>query len=144
MIELNEENFKQALSENPKLLVLFYREKGCSFCDKMKPIFSEHSLESEEVCGLYKLGNAPDSVATAELVTSFPTIVSYVNGNIVKIAKGANVNLKEMFIPENIPINKRPFGQLLVDEAALIDAIYPMKQHLSEIQAEIKLRRENV
>ena len=143
MLELTESNFKDAVQENPKLLVLFYREKGCSFCDKMKPIFIEHSANSEEVCGMYALGNAPDSVATRELVPSFPTVVSYVNGQIVKVERGADVNLKEMFVPKNVPVEQRPLNQLMVEELALIDAIYPMKKHLLEIQAEIG-KRKNV
>jgi thiol-disulfide isomerase/thioredoxin len=144
MLVLNESNFNEALKENSKLLVLFYREKGCSFCDKMKPIFEAHSESAEEVCGMYALGNAPDSIATQELVKSFPTIVSYVNGQIMNVETGANVDLKKMFAPKNIPVSQAPLAQLLADEAALIDAIYPMKLHLEEIQKEIKKRRELV
>jgi len=144
MLTLNQENFNEALKENPKLLVLFYREKGCSFCDKMKPIFEAHSESSEEVCGIYKLGNAPDAIATQELVKSFPTLVSYVNGQIMNVEAGANVDLKKMFMPKSVPVSQAPLAQLMVDEAALIDAIYPMKLHLEEIQKEIKKRREFV
>ena len=144
MVELNEGNFKTTLAENPKLLVLFYREKGCKHCDVMKPKFIEHSLSSEEVCGMYSLGNAPDSIATQELVKSFPTIVSYMNGQIVKVETGANVDLKTMFMPKAVAVSEAPLLQLLTDEAALIDAIYPLKKHLLEIQAEIKKRKEHV
>jgi thiol-disulfide isomerase/thioredoxin len=144
MLILNESNFNDALKENPKLLVLFYREKGCAFCDKMKPIFEAHGESSEEVCGMYRLGNAPDSVATAELVKSFPTIAAYQNGQLVNVEAGANVDLKKMFVPKNVPVSQASLAQLMVDEAALIDAIYPMKLHLEEIQKEIKRRREFV
>lgn len=144
MLVLNEENFNEALKENPKLLVLFYREKGCVHCDKMKPIFESYSESSEEICGTYKLGNASDSIATQELVKSFPTIVSYVNGQIINVETGANVDLKKMFMPKSVPVSQAPLAQLLADEAALIDAIYPMKLHLEEIQKEIKKRRELV
>lgn len=144
MLILNEQNFKTALEENQKLLVLFYREAGCIHCDNMKPIFEDHSKISEEICGLYKLGNAPDSIATQELVQKFPTIVSYLNGKILNIESGTNVDLKKMFVPKEIPVNQAPLTQLIADESALIDAIYPMKLHLEEIQKEIKKRRELV
>jgi len=144
MIELNESNFKDALLENPKLLVFFYREKGCGHCDKMKPIFQEHSQYADEVCGMYKLGDKPDSIATSELVKSFPTIVSYQNGQILNVKAGSDVDLKSMFAPKVIPIEEAPLAQLLVDEAALIDAIYPLKSHLLKVQSEIKKRREIV
>lgn len=145
MLELNESNFKEALGLNPKLLVLFYREKGCKFCDQMKPVFEEYSKKSEDVvCGMYKLGDMPDSIATAELVKKFPTIVSYANGNIVNVETGTGVDLSKMFTPKAVPIDQAPLAQLLADEAALIDAIYPMKQHLLKVQAEIKKRKESV
>lgn len=144
MLVLNEANFKEALKENPKLLVLFYREKGCSHCDKLKPIFESYSESSEEVCGMYKLGNAPDSIATSDLVQKFPTIVSYLEGKILNVETGDNVDLSKMFTPKNVPVSQAPLAQLLLDEAALIDAIYPMKLHLEEIQKEIKKRRDLV
>lgn len=143
MILLNEQNFNAILKENPKLLVLFYREKGCHHCDKFKPIFQKYSETSEEVCGMYALGDMPDSIATEELVKNFPTIVSYLNGQILKVEKGANVKLEEMFTPVVLPIEKTTLLDLLTQEAQLMDAIFPLKQHLLKIQEEIK-KRKNV
>lgn len=142
MLLLNEKNFNEALKENPKLIVLFYREKGCSHCDKFKPIFQKYSETAEEVLGMYALGDMPDSIATAEIVKSFPTIVSYQNGQIFKVEKGANVDLSKMFEPVIIPIEKSTLLDLLTQEAQLIDAIFPMKQHLLKIQEEIKKRKD--
>lgn len=142
MLLLNEKNFNETLKENPKLIVLFYREKGCSHCDKFKPIFQKYSETSEEVCGMYALGDSPDSVATADLVKSFPTIVSYLEGQIFKVEKGANVKLEDMFKPVIIPIEKSSLLDLLTQEAQLIDAIFPLKQHLLKIQEEIKKRKD--
>lgn len=147
MLALNEKNFNEALKENPKLLVLFYREQGCKYCDNFKPIFKSYSENSEEVCGMYALGNGPDSIATEELIQKFPTVVSYVSGKILNVQtneKDKKIDLTTMFIPPIIPIHQAPLAQLLSDEAALIDAIYPMKIHLEEIRQEIKKRRELV
>lgn len=144
MLVLNEANFNEALKENPKLLVLFYREQGCSHCNIFKPIFKAHSEKSEEICGMYALGNGPDSIATEELVKKFPTIVSYVDGKILNVETGKDVDLQKMFIPPVIPISQAPIAQLLADESALMDAIYPMKVHLEEIRQEIKKRRDLV
>ena len=92
---------------------------------------------------MYALGDMPDSIATEELVKNFPTIVSYLNGQILKVEKGANVKLEEMFTPVVLPIEKTTLLDLLTQEAQLMDAIFPLKQHLLKIQEEIK-KRKNV
>lgn len=144
MIELNESNFKQVLDENDKLIVLFYREKGCSHCDNFKPVFEKFAETSDVVCGMYKIPPQPDSIATEKLIKSFPTTVSYLNGEILKVQPGANINLNDMFKPNIIPVKDAPLISLLTDEANLIDAIYPLKVQLLAIQEEIKKRKENV
>lgn len=144
MIELNESNFKEVLAENEKLIVLFYREKGCSHCDRFKPIFEKFAESSDVVCGMYKIPQQPDSIATDKLIKSIPTTVSYLNGEILKVEAGANVDLNNMFKPNIIPVKDAPLISLLTDEATLIDAIYPLKVQLLAIQEEIKKRKEHV
>lgn len=148
MLELNEKNFKEELSKHPQALVFFYREKGCSFCDKMKPVFEEHN--APYIKAKYALGAAPDSI-TAGLVERFPTFVAYAYGE--KIAKQEGVlsgeQLDQTFNPESIKpkqvsVKQAPMSALLSDEALLIDQIYPLKLALKELQDEIKARRELV
>ena len=146
MIHLNEENFAEYVLGTPKLLVFFYREKGCSFCDKMKPIVEKYG-ESNSV-GWYALGQSPDSV-TEGLVKNFPTFVAYENGKMVGSQEGA-MPLEQLDLtftpdkikPKQIPIVKAKLVALLTEEANLIDSIAPLKAHLIEVQAEIKARRD--
>jgi thiol-disulfide isomerase/thioredoxin len=151
MKELNENTFALEIMSSKKALVFFYREKGCSFCDKMKAPFEQLAAAADFDCFRYALGSAPDSVATKELVTSFPTFAAYVDGKFVGKRTGAMPIEKvlEAFDPEpaqnpNVPVEQMPLVHLLADEAALIDLIFPVKQKLLEIQAEIKRRRETV
>lgn len=147
MLELNEKNFKE-LTATGKVLVFFYREKGCSFCDQMKPVFEE--LEGDFEKAKYELGPTPDTITTG-LVESFPTFAAYVDGKLVGVQVGAMSAEKvaqtfENGFPEKkpaqIPIEKASLAQLITDEMALIDQIGPMRKHLAKIQKEIEKRKK--
>jgi thiol-disulfide isomerase/thioredoxin len=147
MLELNDKNFKE-LTEAGKVLVFFYREKGCSFCDTMKPIFEE--LEGDFVKAKYQLGPTPDSI-TQGLVESFPTFAAYENGKLVGVQVGAMEieKLAKTFEngfpekkPAQIPLEKASMIQLISDEATLIDQIGPLRSHLAKIQKEIAKRKK--
>jgi thiol-disulfide isomerase/thioredoxin len=147
MLVLNEKNFID-LTAAGKVLVFFYREKGCSFCDDMKPVFEE--LEGDFLKAKYELGPTPDSI-TKGLVESFPTFAAYVDGKLVGVQAGAmpadkiaktfenGFNEKKS---EQVPLEKATLMQLIADEAFLIDQIAPIRVHLNAIQAEIKKRKE--
>ncbi len=146
MIKLTESNFRQAIAEHKKVIVMFYREKGCSFCDKMKPVFEELE-ESGFVKAQYELGAAPDSI-TQGLIERFPTFVAYENGEFVAKQEGVlsaeqvvNTLSPDKLPKKAIPLEKATMLQLMADEAALIDQIYPLKDHLTKIRAEIERRR---
>lgn len=148
MLELNEKNFKEELAKHPQALVFFYREKGCSFCDKMKPVFEQHN--APYVKAKYALGQAPDSV-TQGLVERFPTFAAYAYGELIAKQEGvlSGEQLDKTFNPEaikpkQVPVKQAPMAALLNDEALLLDQIYPLMLSLKEIQAEIKARREIV
>lgn len=148
MLELNEQNFKEELAKHPQVLVFFYREKGCSFCDKMKPVFEEHN--APYLKAKYKLGPMPDSI-TEGLIERFPTFVSYAYGEMIAKQEGVltgeqldNTFNPEAIKPKQIPVKQAPMSMLLNDEALLIDQIYPLMLSLKEIQAEIKARKELV
>ena len=148
MIELNEKNFKEELAKHPQALVFFYREKGCSFCDKMKPVFESHN--APYIKAKYPLGAMPDSI-TEGLVERFPTFVAYAYGEMIAKQEGVlsgeqldNTFNPESIAPKKLSVKEAPMLTLLTDEANLIDQIMPLKQLLKEIQDEIKLRREVV
>jgi thiol-disulfide isomerase/thioredoxin len=141
MLELNESNFKE-LTATGKVLVFFYREKGCSFCDQMKPIFD--SLAGDFQKAKYALGQMPDSV-TSGLVEKFPTFAAYVDGQLVNKEEGAMSAEKLSAIfdrKKSVKIEEAPLMTLMNDEAVLIDQIYGLRKHLNAIQKEIKARRE--
>jgi len=147
MLELNESNFKDALAEHVKLLVFFYRESGCSFCDKMKPLVEEYAKEN--VVGMYKLGQSPDSVNAQFPVERFPTFYAFIEGQAVGKQEGAvpYEHLELTFTPEKlppkqVPIEKASSLQLMTDEANLIDQLAPLRGHLAKIQKEIARRKK--
>lgn len=145
MVELNEQNFKEELAKHPQALVFFYREKGCSFCDKMKPIFEEHN--APYVKAKYHLGPTPDSV-TQGLVERFPTFVAYAYGEVISKQEGVltgeqldNTFNPEAIAPKKLSVKEAPLLTLLTDEANLIDQIAPLKRLLQEIRDEINFRK---
>lgn len=152
ILELNEKNFKDQINDKDKILVFFYIEKGCSFCDKMKPIVAKYA-ESNTV-GMYKLGQAPDSI-TEDIVQRFPTFVAYEKGLAVGKQEGA-MSIEQLaltFTPDKIPskdpgpqpgpvtIETAPMVQLLTEEANLIDQVAPLLDHLAKVRAEIRRRK---
>jgi hypothetical protein len=148
MLELNENNFKEELSKHPQVLVFFYREKGCSFCDQMKPVFESHNAPYTKA--KYALGASPDSI-TNGLVEKFPTFVAYAYGELIAKQEGvlSGLQLDNTFEPEKIPkkvlkIQEAPLHVLMADELNLIDQIYGLKRQLVDIQSEIKARRDLV
>jgi hypothetical protein len=148
MIELNEKNFKEELSKHPQVLVFFYREKGCSFCDQMKPVFEAHDAPYTKA--KYALGSAPDSI-TSGLVERFPTFATYAYGEFIAKQEGVlsgeqldNTFNPEAIKPKQVPVKQAPMSVLLNDEALLIDQIYTLKVGLLELQAEIAARKKIV
>lgn len=132
MLELNEKNFAESIKKG-RVLVFFYRESGCRFCDEMKPVFEE--LEGDFVKAKYKLGAGPDSV-TKDVVVNFPTFGAYIDGKLVGTQEGAMpadkvaATFEAGFIqrkPKQIPLAQASYAQLLTDEAYLIDQIGPMR-----------------
>ena len=148
MLILNEKNFKEELSKHPQVLVFFYREKGCSFCDKMKPVFESHN--APYVKAKYELGPTPDSV-TGGLIERFPTFVAYAYGEMIAKQEGVlsgeqldNTFSPEKLAPKIIPVKDAPMQILVADEMKLIDQIYGLKLALNEVQAEIQKRKSIV
>lgn len=147
MLELNAQNFKEETKEG-KVLVFFYREKGCGFCDKMKPVFEE--LEGDFKKAKYAVGQDVDPIAQ-ELAPVVPTFAAYVDGKLVGMQLGSMspekvIKTFENGFPEKkaqaIPLDQASMMQLLTDEATLIDKIGPMRSHLAKIQKEIERRKK--
>jgi thiol-disulfide isomerase/thioredoxin len=164
ILELNEENFKKHIAEQEKILVFFYRESGCSYCDKAKPLVAEYAKDN--VVGYYRLDPVnpktgkselkPDSI-TSGLVDKFPTFVAYENGLAVGKRAGATTleqlagtfNLgsdtskdKDVAQPGPLTIEKATLSQLVAEEYFLIDKIGPLKENLKAVRNEIKRRKQ--
>ena len=87
MKELSEQNFSE-VQNSKAALVFFYREKGCSFCDQMKPVMEQYEKDRSMIdVYWYKLGQAPDTI-TKDLVQKFPTIVAFKDGQMVGKLEG--------------------------------------------------------
>jgi thiol-disulfide isomerase/thioredoxin len=150
-IIVDEKSFKDQIKAYPKALAFFYVEKGCSFCDQMKPIMDE--LSNEHNILFYKCGDdlktaKPDSI-TGKFVKAFPTFAAYENGEFIASQSGgmSAEQVMNTFDPDLIPKKAKPLAQasmleLLTDEANLIDQIAPLRSHLAKVQKEIEKRKK--
>lgn len=140
MIKLDELNFFESIKDK-KIIVMFYREEGCSFCDKAKPVFE--SYEGNEK-GMYALGMAPDSVNEKFPIERFPTFYAFNNGEAVAKLEGVPTHekLDRMFAPKIIKPEEAPMAMLINDRAILIDKIAELKVHLNNVVYEIKRRED--
>lgn len=146
-IELNKENFKEEIAKHQAILVYFYQEKGCRFCDLMKPYMDKYS--EENVLGMYKLGDFPDAI-TKEFCPNqaVPKYWAFVEGQPVGFQSGA-MPIEDVVLaftpdkipPKQLPLEKMSLTNLVADEMAMIDAVAPMMSHLKKIQKEIKKRK---
>jgi len=139
---LNESNFHESIA-GKKVIVMFYRESGCSFCDKAKPIFE--SYEGNEK-GMYSLGQVPDSINEQFPIERFPTFYAFENGKAVNKMEGVPTHekLDALFNPPVIKIEEAPLEILLKDEMVIIDRIYPLASQLKAIRSEIAKRKEAI
>ena len=144
MLKLNEQNFKAEIS-GKKIVVMFYRESGCSFCDKAKPIFEAYQGNEK---GMYALGQVPDSINEEFPIERFPTFYAFEDGKVAGKFEGVPTHekLDALFKPGETakPTKIEDFAMpvLVSDELLLIDQIAKLKGHLNAVQAEIKKRRE--
>jgi thiol-disulfide isomerase/thioredoxin len=149
MVQVSEKDFAEVVLKSEKpVLVFFYRELGCSFCDRMKPLMPEYEAAHPEVLlATYHLGEKPDSI-TSGLVEKFPTFAAYKDGKFIAKQEGA-MPLEQLHLtfdpskipPKALPIEKASMLQLMTDEANLIDQLGPQMAHLKKIQKEIKRRK---
>jgi len=157
MIEAVEKNFDElVLKSQDPVLVMFYREKGCSFCDSMKPIIEKYAEAHPEVKVVkYALAQQPDSVNVEYPVKRFPTFYAFKDGKVVGTQEGAMPmdQLHLTFTPDKIPakpqvsqvpVAKATMAQLLTEEANLLDAIASIRGHYMEVKREINKRRKAV
>jgi thioredoxin-like negative regulator of GroEL len=137
---LNETNFKESIA-GKKIIVMFYREEGCSFCDKAKPIFESYQGYEK---GMYALGYVPDSINEEFPIERFPTFYAFDDGKAVNKIEGVPTHekLNAMFAPQGLKIENASMEVLLKDESIVMDKIYPLAAHLKAIRAEIARRKE--
>lgn len=140
MMHLTELNFMKSIQDK-KIIVMFYREEGCSFCDKAKPVFE--SYEGNEKA-MYALAMAPDSINEKFPIERFPTFYAFENGKPVNKIEGVPTHekLDQMFAPKGLRPEQAPMLMLLNDKAVLIDKIAELKMHLNNVISEIKKRED--
>jgi thiol-disulfide isomerase/thioredoxin len=152
MIILDEKNFDNEVLSARRVLVYFYQESGCRFCDMMKPFIKEHS-ENKDLgfeIAKYAIQINPDEITTRfNLQQTVPAFFAFEDGKLVGEYRGAlNFNqIPLVFTPEKLPFRPTPLvklslGQLLNEEALLIDRIAPIREQLGKVQAEISKRRK--
>lgn len=131
-------------------LVFFNMEKGCGFCDKMRPIVAEYADKHPEVEVIYETVKSYNDVPEP-FPKAVPLFVAYKDDQVMSVQKGMLPleRLEIAFEPEKIPpdvvpIEKASLLQLMQDEANIIDQLQPMLKQLKKIQAEMKKRRSLV
>jgi thioredoxin 1 len=103
MIELNEGNWKQEISDSSDLTVIECRHDNCPFCAKLEPIFNEVAKEYEgrmKFTRLNVLANPFNKKMAFKIgVMSTPTLVFFCRGRSVETVAGfmTKVQLKKAF-----------------------------------------------
>lgn len=155
MLVLTEKNFKEQIQKYPKVLVMFYRDKGCQFCDITKPEFLsiDESKEKDFQCAKYEITQMmelfPDAVMQSLGIKMWPTFVAFENGNAVGFFEGA---LKADLIPKVFTSHllpqkrKHPKSLKLVDlkvlEMNLIDQLSELNEYFGMVKVEIERREK--
>jgi thioredoxin 1 len=103
IIELNESNWQQEISDSTNLTVIECRHDDCPFCAKLEPIFNEVVKEYEgriRFARLNVLANPFNKKMAFEIgVMSTPTLVFLCMGRSVETVAGfmTKVELKKVF-----------------------------------------------
>ena len=154
MLELNELTFEVNTKEG-KTLVMFYKEKGCRFCEVMKPIFKTLDEDAAKpfLCAKYEVTDTlemmPDKVMQGLGVKSWPTFVAIEDGVIVGAHEGflRPEQLPLVFTPQLLPQKKKNprslrMGDLKALELSLVDQLAEIKEYFGMVKAEIERREK--
>lgn len=87
MIELSEDNLKQILSENEKVMVQ-YGATWCGNCRLTKPKFKRLSGENEGITFVYVDAEKYPESRSLATVENLPTFAGFVNGEVVSQKAG--------------------------------------------------------
>ncbi len=99
MIELENDNLAEFLSDNPKTIVQ-YGAKWCGNCRMIKPQIKNLSGKTEGISFVYvDAEKLPESRKLAS-VTNLPTFAAFVNGELVKQNQGNKIELVQELIDE--------------------------------------------
>jgi thioredoxin 1 len=89
-VQMSKENFD--VTKMPKRKVLFFKMKGCGFCDKVKPNWDtvkRNFNENKEQVQLEEIDyNEQPDQADKYGITSFPTFVIIKDGNVLRKESG--------------------------------------------------------
>lgn len=83
--ELSEQNFKQAVLENTKPVIVKIYAEWCPPCKQMAPTFEALAKEFEAQCAFYELNVDNARTLAVQLgITSVPTVLYVKNGQILR------------------------------------------------------------
>ena len=94
MIHLSEENFKEFISSEEKVIVDFFAE-WCGPCKAMMPILEKASEQEPTKIGKLNVDEA-SSIAALYGIRSIPTILIFQDGQMIEKKVGAPKNTEEI------------------------------------------------
>jgi thioredoxin-like negative regulator of GroEL len=98
--ELTKENFdSEIIGCDRPVLVKFYSEVGCGYCDKFKPIYEKFAETHPNIkcCafGVPTLGTPKNEVHAKFEIKAYPTIICIIDGKLIKKEEGG-LSVKQM------------------------------------------------
>jgi len=139
IIELTAENFEaEVLKSDKPVLVKFYTQTGCGYCDKFKPVYENFEKMNPQIkcCAFGKptLQTPASETETKYGITSFPTILSFDKGELQgKVETFRFANDDDLI------------STILDTEAKLIDikkAMHNTEKYLKTLHEEVAIRQK--
>ena len=91
MVTKTDEDIKQLLDENEKVIVMF-GASWCMPCKSFKPKFQKLSLENSDIVFAYCDADNTSNMLNESKIQSVPTTVSYIRGKKVEDMVGDNID----------------------------------------------------
>ena len=89
VIKLNNENFKNEVTESDKLVLVDFYADWCGPCKMMSPIIDEIAVEMGDKVKVCKLNvDSAQDIAIQYNVMSIPTLIIFKNGQVINTVIG--------------------------------------------------------
>lgn len=99
MVELEQDNLKEILSENEKVMVQ-YGASWCGNCKLTKPKFKRLSGENENIQFVYVDAEKFEDSRSLAPVENLPTFAAFKNGELVKATSGSKPSIINEILDE--------------------------------------------